>query len=304
MNCFIEMKKAKTSHVAFLLAVLAIAFSFLFCTPAYADELSDTKSELNAQIERLDELTAKVEELQAQIDEKSDSAQELEVSINEKRDMIGEMTVFFYKNPSVSLIEYMLSSESLGQMIARVEFLYDYTDELAEQAAQEKQMQEKLQAEIEDISAQKDEQVAAAEELKSLIAELEVKKDKLEAEQREKLAAAGATFATDFSNGEWHEGKASAYGGDDGAGSTTAMGTSIHNTPAIAVPMSWPNYRSYFGKKVEISYNGKSVIGVISDCGGFGKYGRDLDISYTVIRSWGFSSTSAWGVRTVKWRIL
>lgn len=295
----------RTTKVAcFASALLTCIMSiFAFAPHAHADELSDAKAELAAQVEKLDELSAKVSELQSQIDEKAASAEQLQVDINNKRDAIGSMTVFFYKNPTASLIEYMLASDDISQMIARAEFLYDYTDDLAKQATEEREMQKALQSEISDISAQKDEQEAALDEMKSSVAELEAKKDQLEEEQRAKLAA-GSSFVTDFASGEWREGKASAYGGDDGAGSTTAMGTSIHNTPAVAVPMSWPNYRSYFGKKVEISYNGKSVIGVISDCGGFGKYGRDLDISYTVIRAWGFNSTSAWGVRTVKWRIL
>ncbi len=38
----------------------------------------------------------------------------------------------------------------------------------------------------------------------------------------------------------------------------------------VAVPMSLPNYRSYFGRTVEISYGGMTVYAVVNDCGYMG----------------------------------
>lgn len=309
MNHLYRFHMCHAKHLFSTFALIASA-CFLFIlfgmpsfslSPAYADELSDTKTELDSQIERLDELTAEIEELQSQIDEKADTATEIETSINEKRDLIGEMTVFFYKNPSTSLIEYVLSSDDIGQMVSRIEFLYDYVDEITVQAEEEQKMQTDLQAEIDGITAQKDEQDAAAEELRGIIADLEEKKDQLEEEQKAKLTT-GSTFATDLSEGEWQSGKASAYGGPtDNAGNRTANGDTVSGSIGVAVPMS---QRYLLGRKIEVSYGGKSVICVINDVGGFGGMGRALDLNYNVIAQFGFGSCNSWGVRTVKYRLL
>ena len=72
----------------------------------------------------------------------------------------------------------------------------------------------------------------------------------------------------------------------------------------VAIPMSWPNYRSYFGRSVEISYNGKTVIAVVNDCGGLVNGTRSLDLQPGVWKALGFSSAKAWGVRTVSYRFL
>lgn len=310
------------------LITLLLTFVPVFTAPSYADELSDTKAELEQQISKLDEIVAQMEEIQAKadelqagIDEKATAAQELESSINEKRERIGELTVFFYKNPSSSLIDYLLSSDNLGQMITRVEFLYDYTDSIAQAAAEQQAMEDQLNDDIAELSASKDEQVALMEamqpsrdELQAIVDELENEKDKLEAEQRAKLAAASgsaATFATDLSNGEWHTCTASAYGGwsDPGTGTTTATGAKVTETSmGVAIPMRWSGYRSLLGKKIEISYNGKSVIATINDCGGMSGGGpggeRGLDLQPGVFKAFGFNSCNAWGLRAVQYRIL
>lgn len=322
------MHKEHTSRclvaVALFAAVLALCGLTALPATAIADELSDTKAELEEQVGKLDELVAQldaaqseIDTLQAQIEEKAQSATELEGAIAENREDIGELVVFFYKNPTVSLIEYLLESDSLSQMIARTEFLYGYTEDLADMTAQEDAQAEALNAEVAEISAQKDEQVAVLEqmqadkeELQQAIDELEDKKDELEAEQRAKLDAASgklSTFNTDFDNGEWHTGKASAYGGssDGPAVSTTATGAKCTDTSTgVAIPMAWSNYRSYFGRKVEISYNGQSVIATVNDCGSMGGGSRSLDLQPGVFKAFGYNTCNAWGVRTVKYRFL
>ena len=72
----------------------------------------------------------------------------------------------------------------------------------------------------------------------------------------------------------------------------------------VAVPMSMPNYRSYFGRSVEISYGGRTVVAVVNDCGGLGGGSRALDLQPGVWRALGASSCFDWGVRTVSYRFL
>ncbi len=68
--------------------------------------------------------------------------------------------------------------------------------------------------------------------------------------------------------------------------------------------MSMPNYRSYFGRTVEISYGGKTVYAVVNDCGYMGGGSRVLDLQPGVWKAFGFSSCAEWGLRTVSYRFL
>lgn len=305
------------NHIAIALALLAAVTSLAAAAVmmpgdehmAYADELSDAKEELSAQVGKLDELTTRIEELDTQIDEKANAAIELEGAIAEKQESISELAVFFYKHPSTSLLEYVLASENISQMLTRAEFLYDYTEELARMTREQREMDATLHSEIESISTQKDEQVAAQEELKGIVSELQAKVSKLTSEQLAKLAA-GSTFATNFDDGAggWITCQASAYGGATDPmtpnPSRTATGTICNDSSmGVAIPMRWPNFRSYFGRKLEISYGGKSIITTVQDCGGM-QGNRHLDLMPGIWRAFGATSCNSWGVRTVQYRWL
>ncbi|MFR5196592.1 MAG: RlpA-like double-psi beta-barrel domain-containing protein, partial [Eggerthella lenta] len=86
---------------------------------------------------------------------------------------------------------------------------------------------------------------------------------------------------------------------------TTANGSVCDdNSMGVAIPMSWPNFRSYFGRTVEISYNGQTVLATVNDCGGMGGGSRSLDLQPGVWKAFGFSSCLDWGLRTVNYRFL
>lgn len=107
----------------------------------------------------------------------------------------------------------------------------------------------------------------------------------------------------------WRTGVASAYGGSSDASTpnpgTTATGAICNDSSmGVAVPMSWPNYRSYLGRAVEIKYGGKTVIATVNDCGSMGGGSRALDLQPGVFKAFGFSTCQAWGVRTVSYRFL
>ncbi len=107
----------------------------------------------------------------------------------------------------------------------------------------------------------------------------------------------------------WKTGVASAYGGSTDPYTpnpgTTATGAVCDDwSMGVAVPMAWPNYRSYFGRTVEISYNGKTVYATVNDCGGMGGGSRSLDLQPGVWKAFGYSSCQAWGLRTVNYRFL
>ena len=107
----------------------------------------------------------------------------------------------------------------------------------------------------------------------------------------------------------WKTGIASAYGGSTDPYTpnpgTTATGAVCDDwSMGVAVPTAWPNYRSYFGRTVEISYNGKTVYATVNDCGGMGGGSRSLDLQPGVWKAFGYSSCRAWGLRTVSYRFL
>lgn len=107
----------------------------------------------------------------------------------------------------------------------------------------------------------------------------------------------------------WQTGLASAYGGVSDPNTpnpgTTANGSVCNDTSmGVAIPMSTPNVRSYFGRTVEISYGGQTVFATINDCGGMGGGSRALDLQPGVWKAFGFSTCRAWGLRTVSYRIL
>lgn len=107
----------------------------------------------------------------------------------------------------------------------------------------------------------------------------------------------------------WKTGAASAYGGSSdpytGNPAHTATGAICNdNSMGVAIPMSWPNYRSLLGHTVVIQYNGRTVYATINDCGGMGGGARHLDLQPGVFKALGFKTCQAWGVRTVRYRIL
>lgn len=107
----------------------------------------------------------------------------------------------------------------------------------------------------------------------------------------------------------WLSGVASAYGGSTdpntpNPGTTSTGATCDDNSMGVAVPKSLPNYRSYFGRTVEIVYGGQTVYATVNDCGSMGGGSRVLDLQPGVWKAFGFSSCRAWGLRTVKYRFL
>lgn len=105
----------------------------------------------------------------------------------------------------------------------------------------------------------------------------------------------------------WRSGVASAYGStsDGTLGKPTASGAIVTETSmGVAIPMSWPNARSYLGRQVEISYGGATVVATVNDLGGMGGGSRSLDLQPGVWKALGASSCYDWGLRTVSYRFL
>ena len=205
---------------------------------------------------------------------------------------------------------------------------------IAQELSQQKDAHEKKLAELEAKRAEAEQVVAdataklqnAQDDLAAHLAELQRAADALAAKQA--AEAAIAENANTINRGEvvgpntpvqpntgstsgegWMTGVASAYGGSTDPSTpnpgTTATGAVCNDwSMGVAVPMAWPNYRSYFGRTVEISYNGMTVYATVNDCGGMGGGSRSLDLQPGVWKAFGFSSCNDWGLRTVSYRFL
>lgn len=223
--------------------------------------------------------------------------------------------------------------DTFSQALSELDGQRDQQQQLIDQADQKKSQAEKVVSDASaKVSSIKEEQAQA--QLAALQAQAEEMKKKEEAKQAAAAASSNNTqtsskWNTDTdrnqtantntsssgnsgsssSSAGWKTGAASAYGGSSDKGTpnpgTTATGAICNDTSmGVAVPLSWPNCRSYLGRAVEIKYGGKTVIATINDLGNMGGGSRALDLQPGVFKAFGFSTCQAWGVRTVSYRIL
>ena len=103
----------------------------------------------------------------------------------------------------------------------------------------------------------------------------------------------------------WIEGTAKAYGGstDPSSSSVTATGELLDDySMGVSIPMSWPNYYTYFGRSIEIKYGGTIVVARINDCGNLAD-GISLGLQPGVFKAFLFETCSDWGTRQISYRI-
>lgn len=191
--------------------------------------------------------------------------------------------------------------------------------QLADAQAEEAARLEQLRREAEALARARAEEEArqAAEEQAAKDAEAAAKAEQ-EANQGDGSSSSGESGGSDSGNsGNQGSSGSSGSSAPSGAGWQTGwataynvVGTTANGSPCgpgtmgVAVPMAWPNYRSYFGKKVEISYGGVTVVAVINDCGGMGGGITSLDLQPGVYGKLGYSTAEEWGRRKVSYRIL
>lgn len=304
----------------FIIALLALAFSVIAVSSfAYADELDDKKASLEEKTAAVESAIAECEENQAAIDElqgKIDSLltqiDELHVEKAKTSEEFGKYAVIAYKVKVFDVMQLLLASDDIGELIRNYDYILSCLDRIGDVARQQSELEASLQSEYDGVSAEKDELDALQEELNASKDAIQSEVDALRGEiselQIKKFEESLSAFPTGDTTG-WRSGPASGYGGYGDASiadnQRTATGAAVTEySMGVAIPMAWGNTRSYYGKKVEISYNGKSVIATINDCGGMNGGQRHLDLQPGVFRAFGFDNCNSWGVRTVKYRFL
>ena len=193
--------------------------------------------------------------------------------------------------------------EAKDEQTAELEELSGKREELNQKVAELAEKADRLEEEEREAARRAAEEAArkAAEEQAAREAEERARQEAIKA-----AAAAGDVKPTQGGTG-WISCVASAYtiADNDPPGSTaTASGIPLdESVPTVAMPMSMSPSR-FYGSKVEISYNGMSVIATVTDCGYMGGGSRGLDLTPAVFRAFGASSADEWGLRTVSYRFL
>lgn len=101
----------------------------------------------------------------------------------------------------------------------------------------------------------------------------------------------------------WQQGKCTAYDPVSiGYSGLTASGTYLSDSIyTVAAPVE---NRELLGKRVELSYNGITIIAVVSDLGEFAPYGVAFDFAPAVFHAFGAQTASDWGAHTVSYRFV
>lgn len=345
------MRSFRHIAMAFVLALI-LALSPLAAQAETSEEVRAEVAEVEAELEKLvDEIArdeAQLRKRQELVDSLADQSIQLQTQLLADRDSLANIVSAGYKESASShLLELILSSESIEELVSRMYYVQKVSDWQAACIDRLNGDKEDLERQIAQISEAKEKQVALiaeleayGDELDAKIDELNKKADRLQAEEEEaarkaaeeaarkaeeerrareaeELArqqalaaaqAAGDVKATPTQGGSgWITCIASAYtiADNDPPGSTaTASGIPLdESVPTVAMPMSMSPAR-FYGSKIEISYNGMSVVATVTDCGYMGGGSRGLDLTPAVFRAFGFSTADDWGLREVSYRFL
>ena len=306
-----------------MLAALTAA-CLLACPPALADERADTEREISATADQIDALAAQVEEakdscarLYDEIDAAAAEAEERQAEtlrLSEQRD---RALVALYKHGGTpGIVSAIFDSSSLPELVENSSYLEYVSNHAQSLVEKSRKSEEELAEHIKELDSKKNEQSEKVRDLvekrDALSTEMSQLKDDLASFDAASRATTAILSSYAFDSGDtsdWRSGVASAYGGHSDAsvapGARTATGDPVtETTMGVAVPMAWDDYQSYFGKKVEISYGGKSVIATVNDCGSMGGGSRSLDLQPGVFRAFGANDCFEWGLREVRFRFL
>lgn len=192
------------------------------------------------------------------------------------------------------------------EQAAELEELADKRTELDEKVAALNEKADRLEAEEAEAARR------AAEEAARKAAEEQARREAEEKARQEALAAAAAAgdieeAPQELSGDGWVTCIASAYtiADNDPPGSTaTASGVPLdESVPTVAMPMSMSPSR-FYGRQVQIVYNGMSIVATVTDCGAMGGGSRGLDLTPAIFRAFGASTADEWGLRSVSYRFL
>ena len=350
------------------MALSVLLAVFLIPVAAFADDVSDAQTALDAAeaqmkiiSEEYDKINAELTSIQGQIDATAADALDAQQAVISGRETLSNAARSEYRSPSAgSMLMLILGSASFDELTRNVVYAGSILQAQADEVEAQKDRVATLEGITAELNTQKDSQTRALGELEKTKQEAEAVVSQAQSQlqnakdaEADRLAALQAQVAN-MSNSDssdqgagrsstqvsdkanttdrqevvpdstpvepnpepapdsdagWKTGVASAYGGSTDPYTpnpgTTATGDVCDDySMGVAIPMAWPNFGSYFGRTVQISYDGMTVYAVINDCGGMGGGSRSLDLQPGVWKAFGYSSCDDWGLRTVSYRIL
>jgi len=286
----------------------------------YAQKVADW------QTERISQLKADKLELEQTMERIEDSRNErglvLDVLDTTRAALQNNIDALYARAATLEEEERKAEEERLAQIArqAQLEEERRKEEEAKRQAAAEAARQEEARLEAERQAAKEQEarDEAARQEAEAQAqaeAERKAAEEQAAAERAAQEQAAQEQAAPDpeqepvdtSSASDWITCIASAYtiADNDPPGSTaTASGVPLDDSiPTVAMPMSMDPAR-FYGSRIQIEYEGMTVIATVTDCGYMAGGARGLDLSTAVFRAFGFTTADDWGLREVRYRFL
>ncbi|MBQ9057760.1 MAG: hypothetical protein IJ125_01090 [Atopobiaceae bacterium] len=302
-------------------------------------QIEAEQKQLNELVAQSQATQQEIDELTNQLNDLADKSIDLQGTIIADRDELARAVSANYKSSSAGslLLELLFSTKSLDEIQSSLYYAQRTVEWQSRSVERLKADKQTLDEQLGQIATAREERTGLLQQnieqqnqMATLITSMQERAAQLEEQERqaelERLAeqarlaeearrAAEAAMqqatvtpvpTTDAAGG-WIECIASAYSiaDNDPPGSTaTASGVPLDdNVPTVALPMSQDPAR-FYGRRIEISYGGMSVIATITDCGYMDAGRRGLDVSTAVYRAFGFVTGDDWGLRTVRYRFI
>ena len=267
--------------------------------------LESDKEELSARIAEMNAAREEQEAALAELDEARDS---LEGTIENLESYADQLEEEEREAARRAAEEARRKAEAEAKRKAEEEARRKAEEEAARKAAEEEAARKAAEEEAARKAAEEEAQQAAEEEQPSEEeAQSSEEETDGESDGEGDEGEAAETSETDESGGGWITCVASAYtiADNDPPGSTaTSSGIPLdESVPTVAMPMSMDPSR-FYGRKIEISYEGMSVIATVTDCGAMDGGNRGLDLTPAIFRAFGFGDADSWGLRTVQYRFI
>lgn len=133
-----------------------------FATSSVADartSLDQAESRLADITKEYDDLQAQVDDLQTQIDDATAGVLDAQDAAQKGREKLGESAQFAYKTGGISLLDVVLSSQSLDEFIDNAQYVLAVQDAQVDIISRQRSLEAEYQAALEDLGAKKDLQI-------------------------------------------------------------------------------------------------------------------------------------------------
>lgn len=290
------------------------------------------KAQLDAYNAEYNQIMQKAQTIEAELSAATEQAFVVQDEYLKKQENLRNLAIYEYKHSTIfSLLACIIDSDNFDDVLKNMDYSNSVMDFHNQSVKEQKLKKEEFDSALANLNKKSEELNAQLGLASSKMQEAQQVFDQasavLDAEQVSKLKkdvpSGGSGNVPIPSPGptpapspvpippgpSWSSGTASAYGGSSDPHTPnpgrTATGEICDDwSMGVAVPMSWPGYRSYFHHAIQICYNGMTILAKVNDCGYMGGGSRCLDLQPGVFKAFGFSTCQSWGLRRVEYSIL